>query len=119
MPFNGSCYRQPFIKPTQNLSKIKPNLLSIVEVNDFEMPGAITIPTKVIYKLGDKRYVYVVGQNEEGQAIAEKREIVIERSFITNTIVGIQSIGQYRKKKYNNTVAEDILKSLNVKLRLG
>jgi branched-chain amino acid aminotransferase len=39
--------------------------------------------------------------------------------FITNTIVGIQSIGQYRKKKYNNTVAEDILKSLNVKLRLG
>ena len=38
--------------------------------------------------------------------------------FITNTIVGIQSIGQYRKKKYNNTVAEDILKSLNVKLRL-
>jgi len=39
--------------------------------------------------------------------------------FITNTIVGIQSIGQYRKKKYNNTAAEDILKNLNVKLRLG
>lgn len=39
--------------------------------------------------------------------------------FITNTIVGIQSIGQYRKKKYVNTVAEEILKSLNVKLRLG
>lgn len=39
--------------------------------------------------------------------------------FITNTIIGIQSIGQYRKKKYNNEVAVDILKSLNVKLRLG
>jgi len=39
--------------------------------------------------------------------------------FITNTIIGIQSIGQYRKKKYNNQVAVDILKSLNVKLRLG
>lgn len=39
--------------------------------------------------------------------------------FITNTIVGIQSIGQYRKKKYNNKVATDILKNLNVKLRLN
>ncbi len=39
--------------------------------------------------------------------------------FITNTIVGIQSIGQYRKKKYGNTVALDILKNLNVKLRLA
>lgn len=39
--------------------------------------------------------------------------------FITNTIVGIQSIGQYRKKKYGNATAEAIIKSLNVKLRLG
>ncbi|MBT8244700.1 MAG: aminotransferase class IV [Winogradskyella sp.] len=39
--------------------------------------------------------------------------------FITNTIVGIQSIGQYRKKKYGNSVAQDILRSLNVKLRLA
>ena len=39
--------------------------------------------------------------------------------FFTNTIVGIQSIGQYRKKTYTNTTAEAIIKSLNVKLRLG
>lgn len=39
--------------------------------------------------------------------------------FITNTIVGIQSIGQYRKKRYTNAVAQDILKKLNVKLRLS
>ncbi|GGI57732.1 aminotransferase class IV [Winogradskyella haliclonae] len=38
--------------------------------------------------------------------------------FITNTIVGIQSIGQYRKKKYVNTIAAEIIKMLNVKLRL-
>jgi RND family efflux transporter MFP subunit len=100
-----------FIKPTQNLSKIKPNLLSIVEVNDFEMPGAITIPTKVIYKLGDKRYVYVVGQNEEGQAIAEKREIVIERSFITNTIVksGLKANDVIITSGFQNVSADDLL----------
>ncbi|RZN80592.1 MAG: aminotransferase class IV [Winogradskyella sp.] len=39
--------------------------------------------------------------------------------FITNTIVGIQSIGQYRKKKYVNITAEAIIKMLNVKLRLA
>lgn len=39
--------------------------------------------------------------------------------FITNTIVGIQSIGSYRKKNYTNTVAKDILNKLNVKLRLA
>ncbi|SHH70045.1 aminotransferase class IV [Winogradskyella jejuensis] len=39
--------------------------------------------------------------------------------FITNTIVGIQSIGSYRKKKYANTVAVDILNKLNARLRLG
>ena len=76
-----------FIKPTKNLNLIKPNLLSIVEVNDFEAPGAITIPTKIIYKLGDKRYVYIVGVNDKGQAIAKKQEIEIERSFINQTIV--------------------------------
>lgn len=39
--------------------------------------------------------------------------------FITNTIIGIQSITKYRKKKYGNKVATDLLKLLNVKARLG
>lgn len=39
--------------------------------------------------------------------------------FITNTIVGIQPIGQYRKKKYTNTTSRDIVKLLNVNLRLS
>lgn len=76
-----------YIKPTKNLDKIKPNLLSIVEVNDFEVSDAITIPTKLIYRLKDKRFVYIVGVNDKGQAIAKKQEIEIERSFINSTIV--------------------------------
>ncbi|TCK64896.1 branched-chain amino acid aminotransferase [Winogradskyella wandonensis] len=39
--------------------------------------------------------------------------------FITNTIVGIQSIGSYRKKSYGNTAAKDLLQMLNVRLRLS
>lgn len=39
--------------------------------------------------------------------------------FITNTIIGIQSIGKYRKKKYTNTTAAAIVQQLNVSLRLN
>ena len=39
--------------------------------------------------------------------------------FLTNVIVGIQSIGKYRKKSFVNTVAEDLIKQLNAKLRLA
>ncbi|MCW9038290.1 aminotransferase class IV [Altibacter sp.] len=39
--------------------------------------------------------------------------------FITNTIMGIQSISAYRKKEYNSAVAKDLLAKLNVKARLG
>ena len=39
--------------------------------------------------------------------------------FITNVITGIQSISKYRKKEFNNTVAEDLVKKINVKIRLS
>ncbi|RNC86502.1 MAG: aminotransferase class IV [Winogradskyella sp.] len=39
--------------------------------------------------------------------------------FITNTIIGIQSVGKYRKKAFSNTTAKEIIKLLNVKLRLA
>ncbi|QRM89978.1 aminotransferase class IV [Lacinutrix sp. WUR7] len=39
--------------------------------------------------------------------------------FITNVITGIQSITKYRKKAFNNTIAEDLVKKLNVKIRLS
>lgn len=100
-----------FIKPTKNLNKIKPNLLSIVEVNDFEMPKAITIPTKIIYKLGDKRFVYVVTTDEKGRPVAEKREIEIERSFINTTIVksGLKPNDLIITTGFQNVSADDLL----------
>ena len=39
--------------------------------------------------------------------------------FITNVITGIQPITQYRKKKYTNTLANELIKKLNVKIRLS
>jgi branched-chain amino acid aminotransferase len=39
--------------------------------------------------------------------------------FITNVIVGIQSITKYRKKEFRNTVANELVKRLNAQIRLG
>jgi len=39
--------------------------------------------------------------------------------FITNVISGITCVTNYRKKKYDSKVATELLKLLNVKLRLG
>lgn len=39
--------------------------------------------------------------------------------FITNSILGIQSITKYRKKKFEKTVAKDLIGKLNASARLG
>jgi branched-chain amino acid aminotransferase len=39
--------------------------------------------------------------------------------FLTNTIIGIQPIGKFRKKTYETKVARELLSKLNVKARLG
>ena len=39
--------------------------------------------------------------------------------FITNVIKGIQPITKYRKKEYGNTLASELVKKLNVLIRLG
>ena len=39
--------------------------------------------------------------------------------FLTNVITGIQPITKYRRKAYKNTVANALLKKLNIKARLG
>lgn len=39
--------------------------------------------------------------------------------FITNVIMGIQPITKYRKKEFTNTVATDLVKRLNAKIRFS
>ena len=38
--------------------------------------------------------------------------------FVTNVVVGIQSISKYRKKHFNTEVAKSLVQKLNVKIRL-
>lgn len=60
-----------------------------------------------------------------GDYVLEERSISpfelqkADELFITNVIVGIQPILKYRKKNFGTKLSEDILKRLNVKIRLG
>ncbi len=38
--------------------------------------------------------------------------------FITNTVIGIQSITKYRKKQFENTLAKDLIGKLNMAVRI-
>ncbi|AUS06353.1 aminotransferase class IV [Pseudotamlana carrageenivorans] len=42
-----------------------------------------------------------------------------DEMFITNVMVGIQSVSKYRKKTFANGVAKSLLQKLNVKIRLN
>lgn len=39
--------------------------------------------------------------------------------FLTNSIIGIKSIGKYRKKEFGNTIAKSLVGKLNAKARLA
>jgi len=39
--------------------------------------------------------------------------------FLTNVIIGVQSVSKYRKKEFSNTVANRLLANLNAKIRLS
>ncbi|MBA4743763.1 MAG: aminotransferase class IV [Muricauda sp.] len=43
----------------------------------------------------------------------------VDELFITNSIVGIQPISKYRKKKFDNKVAKSLVGKLNAKARIG
>lgn len=100
-----------FIKPTQYRSRVKPNMLAIVEVSEFEMAAVITVPTKLVYRLGTKRYVYVAEQNEEGKMVARRREITIQKSFQNKTVIqsGLKANDMIILDGYQNVADGDLL----------
>jgi len=60
------------IKVENTSDELKPNLLSIVKINDYTLKDAIVIPIDVVQQeVSGNKYVYVA-QNAEGKIIAKK-----------------------------------------------
>lgn len=66
---------------------LKPNLLSIMLVEEFDKPDAITVPVEtVLQEVGGKDYVFIVQKTEEG-AMAKKVYIQTGESYEGEIIV--------------------------------
>ncbi|PCJ63501.1 MAG: efflux transporter periplasmic adaptor subunit [Bacteroidetes bacterium] len=75
-----------YIKPSKNLSQLKPNLLALITAYDFEDKNAISIPTKLVRTDGEKNFVYTIKTNGS-KKVVEKRFIVIEKQFPSQTVI--------------------------------
>ncbi len=95
-----------------NLFLVKGNLIKTPPLEEGCLRGIIR-----------KQLLTIIPQKKEYElqeaAISPFELQKADELFITNTIKGIQPITKYRKKTYQNTVAGDLLKLLNVKARLG
>jgi len=71
-----------------------------------------------------RKQVLAIARKTEGLEVSEESISPFELQkadeiFITNVIKGIQPITKYRKKEYGNTLANELIKKLNVLIRLG
>ncbi|MDB9881689.1 hypothetical protein OAD66_00930, partial [Bacteroidia bacterium] len=75
-----------YVKPSKNLDKLKPNLLSMITAYDYEDKDAISIPTKLVRTDGERHFVYTIMTNGEKRYV-EKRYIMIEQQFPSETVI--------------------------------
>jgi len=65
---------------------IKPNLLAIVKIKDFEEKNAVVIPSKLIQKDNKGDFVYTV-KNHNDELVAEKVQIERGVTYKSNTMI--------------------------------
>lgn len=71
-----------------------------------------------------RKQVLAIARKTEGLEVSEESISPFELQkadeiFITNVVKGIQPITKYRKKEYGSTLASELIKKLNVLIRLG
>lgn len=67
--------------------KLKPNLLSIVKINDLSIKNAITIPLEYVQQeISGKDYVYIASDSPEGK-VTEKSYVVTGPTFENNIVI--------------------------------
>ncbi len=75
-----------YVKPSKNLDKLKPNLLTLITAYDYVDKEAISIPTKLVRTDGEKAFVFVV-KTQGQKKIVEKRFIEIQKQFPSQTLI--------------------------------
>jgi RND family efflux transporter MFP subunit len=84
-PANRTVRIQVNIKNTDN--KLKPNIISNIELQDFYSDTAIAIPSIIIKQDITGDYIFVVREEDKGKLIAEKRYITTGVSHKAKTLI--------------------------------
>ena len=95
-----------------NLFVVQGNTLKTPQLSDGAMNG---ITRKILLKSLKKVSDYEVVETSISPFELQKADEL----FITNTLVGIQPITQYRKKTYSTEVAKNLIGKLNTIARFG
>lgn len=66
--------------------KIKPNLIAILKIKDFQQPDAVVIPSKLIQRDNRGDFVFIAEQNSE-EVVAKKVQIDRGITYKTNTMI--------------------------------
>ena len=99
------------VKPSSNLSKLKPNMLSMITAYDYVQDASISVPTRLIRTDGETFFIYAINVNGEKKTV-EKRVIEIEKQFPTATIIksGLEEGDLIITEGVNNVIVGDEVK---------
>jgi RND family efflux transporter MFP subunit len=68
--------------------RLKPNLLAIVKVKEFEIEDAIVLPLSLIQQeVGGQKYIMIVGEGKGGAPVAQKVNIKTGESYDGKVVI--------------------------------
>lgn len=65
---------------------LKPNMIAVVNINDFSAPNSVVVPSKVIREDIKGKYLYAA-VNESGTLVARKKYIVPGQTYLEQTLI--------------------------------
>lgn len=80
------------IKIPASEQEVKPNMLTVLTINDYSNPDAITVPHKILQETGQEYFLFVAVQTN-GSWVAQRRSVTIGEDYGDNVeiIEGLQA----------------------------
>jgi len=76
---NNRTFQIEILIPSRE-KNLKPNMLSVVTINDYTNPDALTVPHNVIQDTGDDQFLFVA-EKQDGGWIARRRTVTLGESY--------------------------------------
>ncbi|MBY0425495.1 MAG: efflux RND transporter periplasmic adaptor subunit [Cytophagales bacterium] len=92
---------------TQQIANVKPNMLAILNINDYKKPNAIVVPVNVVQNSPDGQFVFLANGNKAEKRIVEVKNVFNAQAEIASGI----SVGEKLiTVGYNDLVNGEVIK---------